>query len=226
MLFSHSNNLSDRPYPGDQLIAVPRKIITHSKVINSPADLVWPWLVQMGSGRAGWYSYDAIDNGGRPSQRRIVPELQHVEVGDIVPAVPNSKDAFVVGEIKTGHALILVVPVKSAVEEPDAATRLRNALRVSWALILEKIDDGHTRLISRGRISAGWLAPSAQPERRRIFIERVYGLFGKMPWFLVLPVALLGHYVMESHMLRGIKARAEGTQSDGRHFEKKQDHSH
>jgi hypothetical protein len=46
-----------------------------------PAE-IWPWLVQMGCRRAGWYSYDGLDNGGVPSAERIVPELQRAEVGE------------------------------------------------------------------------------------------------------------------------------------------------
>ena len=44
---------------------------------------IWPWFVQMGWRRGGWYSYDGLDNGGVPSATRIVPELQRVEVGDV-----------------------------------------------------------------------------------------------------------------------------------------------
>ena len=53
----------------------------------------------MGSGRAGWYSWDAIDNGGRPSSTSIVPALQTVIPGDIMPAVPGAQDAFVVATV-------------------------------------------------------------------------------------------------------------------------------
>ena len=58
--------------------------------IAAPPERVWPWRVQMGAGRAGWYSYDRIDNGGRPSADRIVPELQRLAVGDVMPAVPGA----------------------------------------------------------------------------------------------------------------------------------------
>jgi hypothetical protein len=85
-------------------------------------------------------------------------------------------------------------------------------LRVSWALILETISQGKTTLISRGRVSRDWLTPSASSSavsKKRIFIQRVYGLLARMPWFLMAPIALTGHYFMESHMLRGIKWRVE-----------------
>jgi hypothetical protein len=53
-------------------------------------------LIQIGAGRAGWYSYDRIDNGGVPSAGRVILALQHIEVGNIMPAVPNAQDAFIV----------------------------------------------------------------------------------------------------------------------------------
>jgi hypothetical protein len=55
---------------------------TRAITIDAPPEEVWPWLLQLGYGRAGWYSYDWIDNDGRPSANRIVPEFQHLEPGD------------------------------------------------------------------------------------------------------------------------------------------------
>lgn len=199
-------------YPGDDLISAPRKTITHAITINASADRVWPWLVQMGAGRAGWYSYDRIDNGGRQSAGRILPGLQHLRVGDLVPATPGAKDAFLVRDIDPGHYLVLVVPIQSAAEEPDNLLRMRGPLRVSWTLLLERINHQCTKLVSRGRISDGWLKPSANGgafAKKPIFIERVYSLLGKLPWWLMAPVALTGHYLMEARMLNGIKRRAE-----------------
>lgn len=57
---------------------------TRAITIDAPAEGVWPWLVQMGYGRAGWYSLDRWDNGGQPSADHIVPELQDVKVGDMI----------------------------------------------------------------------------------------------------------------------------------------------
>ena len=205
-------DINGRTFPGDKLIPFPRKIVTHSIIINAPTENVWQWLVQLGSGRAGWYSYDRIDNGGMPSAMKIIPELQNIEVGDILPAIPNTKDAFIILEIQIGKALILVAPIETAVENANAKERMKGPIRVSWALILETLNHNRTVLISRGRISTDWLASSPQANyyrKRTIFIERVYKLMAKTPWFLILPIAMTGHYFMESRMLRGIKSRAE-----------------
>jgi hypothetical protein len=48
----------------------------------------------MGGGRAGWYSYDWIDNGGHPSAESIQPEYQQIVTGDIMPATPGATSAF------------------------------------------------------------------------------------------------------------------------------------
>jgi hypothetical protein len=205
--------------PGDELILSPAKTVTHTITINAPSEMVWPWIVQLGAGRAGWYSYDRIDNGGVPSAKKIIPELQRIAVGDIMPAVPGAKDAFIIQQILPGRALVLVVPIQTAVEEPDTLQRMAGSLRVSWVLALETLGHEKTKLISRGRISRNWFTPSSThiaSSKRPIFIERIYDLLAKMPWFLMVPVAMTGHLLMESQMLRGIKRRAEG-----RYFTKK-----
>ncbi len=87
---------ADRPLPGDERVADPKVGWTHAITIRArPAD-IWPWLVQMGCRRAGWYSYDGLDNAGLPSADRIIPEFQHVQVGDIFPQTPKAEDRFVV----------------------------------------------------------------------------------------------------------------------------------
>ena len=79
-----------RALSGDGFICNAAGAVMHAMTIAAPPDSVWRWLVQMGAGRAGWYSYDWIDNGGRPSATKIVPELQHLAVGDIMPALAGS----------------------------------------------------------------------------------------------------------------------------------------
>jgi hypothetical protein len=55
-----------RPLPGDAIVPEPMFTFTQAITIEAALECIWPWLAQMGSGRAGWYSWDAIDNGGKP----------------------------------------------------------------------------------------------------------------------------------------------------------------
>ena len=96
-----------RHLPGDELIPKPLGTVTHAVTIQRPSRAVWPWLAQMGSGRAGWYAYDFIDNGGRHSAERILPEYQKVRVGTVFPALPGAKDVFVVARCNREHDLVL-----------------------------------------------------------------------------------------------------------------------
>ena len=122
-----------RPVLGDELVAQPMFSATRAITIAAPATAVFPWLLQMGYGRAGWYSYDWIDNLGRPSARQIQPEWQSVQAGDSVPAGP--------------------VAFTAALVEPDRAFGLLlDRPRVRFSLCFE-LDErsGETRLVSRAR---------------------------------------------------------------------------
>ena len=92
------------PLPGDALIADPLLSATHAIDVAAPPERVWPWLAQMGAGRGGWYSWDRIDNGGAPGAVRIVPELQRIGPGDVLPAEPGLQDAFVVARAEPPRA--------------------------------------------------------------------------------------------------------------------------
>ena len=80
-----------RSLPADLLIPDPAAIVMHAVTIAAPPEYVWPWLVQMGSGRAGWYSYDWVDNNGHTSATEIIPSLQHVAVGGRAAVSAGSK---------------------------------------------------------------------------------------------------------------------------------------
>jgi hypothetical protein len=148
-----------RSLPGDDLIRDSIGSFTHAISIPRPPADVWPWLVQMGAGRAGWYSYDRLDNGGRPSAREIRTELQHVGVGTLMPALPGLTDGFVVVALEPGRMLTLGWP------KPDGG-----GLLVTWTFLIEEQGAG-TRLIVRVRGARG------------------YRSFGMPPWLsnLVIP---------------------------------------
>jgi proline iminopeptidase len=70
------------PYPGAGIVPEGERAGTMAVTIEAPPGEVWPWLVQMGWNRGGWYSWDRLDNAGRPSARQVHPEWQDLAVGD------------------------------------------------------------------------------------------------------------------------------------------------
>jgi hypothetical protein len=191
-----------RPLPGDGMVPSPIFISTHAITIDAPRGEVWPWIAQMGGGRAGWYSWDSIDNDGTPSATTIVPALQQVVPGDVMPAVPGAADAFVVAAVEVPRDLVLTAPDHHG----------GNA--VVWEHFLEPLDGGRTRLIVRARASFRWLdlARAKPPSgHRRIFIERAYALLARLPRPLLIGFATLGHRIMEARHLRGIRRRSVAT---------------
>jgi len=186
--------------PGDTLVEDPMGTATKGITIEAPLEKLWPWIVQIGSGRAGWYSYDWIDNGGHPSARSILSEHQHLAPGDIVPAIPGATDAFIVAFVEPPRRLVLTVP--------DAV----GGSQVSYEFHLQPLDNDHSRLVMRGRISRRWPTASkagSSPSQPPTFIERVYFILARIPKPLKLGAAYIGHHFMESRMLHNIKRRAE-----------------
>jgi hypothetical protein len=123
-----------RAMPGDELVARPSFNATRAVTVAAPPSVIWPWIVQIGFGRAGWYSYDLLDNLGRRSSRRIIPELQHLAPGDIVPMGPGAGQGIPVHTVDAPRTMIWGSPGDS-----------------SWVWQLEPGPDGSTRLITRIR---------------------------------------------------------------------------
>jgi hypothetical protein len=132
------------PLPGDDFIPHPLGSLHHAITIRRRPYEVWPWLAQMGSGRAGWYVYDFVDNGGHPSTERILLEYQEVSVGTVFPALPNATDVFVVAQYEKDHSLVLAWKLPGG------------KYQVTWAFVLEQSQPDKTRLIVRGRVASGY----------------------------------------------------------------------
>jgi hypothetical protein len=130
-----------RTLPGDDLIPQPVGSVNHAITIRRPPHDVWPWLVQMGSGRAGWYAYDFIDNGGQRSAERILPNYQNIEVESVLPALPGATDVFVVARCERERSLVLAWRLPSG------------KYQTTWAFALEQPQPDQTRLIVRGRVA-------------------------------------------------------------------------
>ena len=127
----------ERVMPGDGLIADPTDVSTGAITVNAPPEDIWPWLVQMGTRRGGLYSYDWLDRLfgflDRPSATRILPEFQHLTVGD---RIPWGRDELTV----------------SVLDPPRALALSMNAHGMDWVwqFGLYPLDDHRTRLIDRG----------------------------------------------------------------------------
>jgi hypothetical protein len=180
------------PLPGDAIVPRPRYVATRAVTIAAPAAEIWPWLVQIGQGRGGFYSYDWLENligCDIHSADRILPEYQHVSAGDPVRLAPEGKSKLpplTVAVIEPDRALVLLTP--GTPEENFAL----GAPFATWAFILEPIDEENAKLIAR------WRA------------DYIPTLRGKLAnHYLLQPI----HFIMERKMLLGIKKRAEATEA-------------
>jgi hypothetical protein len=133
-----------RALPGDQFIPEAIASLTHAITIRCRRQDLWPWLVQMGAGRAGWYSYDFIDNGGHPSAEKVLPQFQSIAVGAVLPALPGATEGFIVVAYEQEHFLVLGWP-------SQGGTYLS-----TWAFVLDEVGSNRTRLIVRGRAGPGY----------------------------------------------------------------------
>lgn len=171
---------STRRLPGDDLVPTASSETTRAITIEAPCDEVWPWVVQLGQGRGGFYSYSLLENlAGADIHNvdRVVPELQHLEVGDSIRMakedywLQSPLTTMTVERIDQGRTLVL--------RGYDGGT---------WTFHLEPIDAETTRFVVRGRTPAN-----------QSFLDRlVRYLAYELP-----------HFIMERGMMRGIKARAE-----------------
>lgn len=156
-----------RAAPGDDIVTHPQLVATRAITINAPARAIWPWLTQMGFRRAGWYSYDWLDNEGRHVER-ILPEFQQLAVGDTL-----------LTEARRGFRVEVIVP------ERVLALSMRGAavggdMDISATLMLDPIDERHARLVTRLRAEfRGWR-------------ERLFGVMFDGGDFIMMRKMLLG----------------------------------
>jgi hypothetical protein len=129
--------------PGDDLVPYPTFNATRAISIAALPEQIWPWLLQVGVKRAGWYSYDILDNLGHPSAREIIPALQQVAVGDVVPMSPDGRQGTRIVALDLPRSMIWGTL-------PDTI----------WVWVLEPLSDDTTRLITRIRSRYRWLSPT------------------------------------------------------------------
>jgi hypothetical protein len=178
------------PMPGDGIVSKPQFVITHGITIDAPPESVWPWLVQMGWHRGGWYTARWVDkllfSANRASADQIVEELQDLQVGDFIPDGPlETECGFVVEQLEPPALLVL----QSSSHLPlEWRRKGRASVDWTWVFNVGALDSG-----GRARLIFRWRAATK-------------------PWWLTLStwaVILPADFLMSRDMLRGVKARAE-----------------
>ena len=168
-----------RPLPGDDLIPTPDLVATRAITVRAPADRVWPWIAQLGQGRGGLYSYDALENligCDMHSADRILAECQDVAAGDEFKLHPEV--ALRVAAVEPPRSLV----VRGGVPMADT----RPPYDFTWSFVLLEAQSGTARLLVRERYRyTRWWSP-----------------------LLVEPVEALS-FLMSRKMLRGLRDRAE-----------------
>ena len=128
--------------PGDSLISRPVHITTRAITIAAPPELVWPWLVQMGFGRGGLYSYDCLDRWfgilDRPSADSILPQVQGLRAGDSIPI--GSGPGWPVALLEPNSTFLLHIR--------------QDDVDVTWVFALFPRGSDSTRLVTRVRADA------------------------------------------------------------------------
>ena len=182
--------------PGDELIPHPKGQYTHAIPFVAPAPSIWPWLMQIGQSRGGFYSYDWLENLlglDIHSVNQIVPQFQNLAIGDLVRMHPIGGSEVAI--LEPERDLVLYTDPDTQSGRPSKITGVPGADPLdfvsTWSFYLRPLDSRSTRLISRSR--GDWNS------NRESAIA--YGIF--------LPFVT---FIMSQKMLRGIKARVEKTQ--------------
>lgn len=180
--------------PGDDIVRDVMSHHTRAVTIDAPPAAVWPWLVQIGDRRAGFYSYDWVERylfpgtvhyiEGRHSATRIHSELQQIQIGDRI-------DTGSVGSLRIGSPVTVL--------EPNHALVIG-----TWAFVLSPLPKDRTRLLVRER-DAGWL---------RLLAPRRSGMLRALGAIVDYAVGEPLHFAMVRKMMLGIKQRAETAHRD------------
>lgn len=181
--------------PGDGLVAEPASQVTRAVTVDAPPEAVWPWIVQLGADRGGFYSYTWLENlfGLHiHNADEIVAEWQERAVGDLVYADAKGSGGWYVVEVLPGEALVLKVGDVKAGRPIGRDEQL--GWEFLWTFVVQPLPGGRSRLIVRERTGFG---------RRLTEVAMA-------------PIGVVS-FVMTQKMLRGIKARAESRAPEPTH---------
>jgi hypothetical protein len=179
------------PLPGDELIDNPLYVTTRAITIAAPAAAVWPWLLQLGQNRGGFYSYDLLENlAGLDihSADEVRPEWQDLHAGeDFITLDPDGVMKMTIVTLDPGRALVLR---SGAPGEPPQGPGdfFKGEIEWTWAFVLQEPSAASTRLQVRSR--AAWADTASARTARGVVLGPA-------------------HLLMERGMLRGIRTRAE-----------------
>ncbi len=141
------------PYPGADLVPDGKRAATMAVTIEAPPEQAWPWLVQMGGDRGGWYSWDLLDNGGRPSADEVHPEWQDLALGDYVKYWTRSGpvDAWEVAALEPNRFLGLrgLTDLRGRNLDPSQP-RPSAYIEGLWGFQLKELSGGRARLVIGG----------------------------------------------------------------------------
>ena len=173
------------PLPGDEFLPNPERETTHAITINARLSDVWPWLVQIGQTRGGFYSYAWLENlvgCDMHNADRVIPEWQILRVGDVVWLHPKAPPLPVI-LVEPYRAIVLGSAVEGERGVGDAILGSG-----TWGFYLKEVNENTTRLLIRGRGTGG---------------------SGPLGWFVNYVMFEPAHFIMERKMMLGIKERAE-----------------
>ena len=132
-----------RSMPGDEIVDRPSFNATRAVTINAPAENIYPWIAQMGVTRAGWYSYDLLDNLAKPSAESVLVEYQDVQVGDLIPMSPDGKQGMRVKDLRRNEWMLW----------------WDNIGDTTWVWEIKSEGEAVSRLVTRVRVKYRWFSP-------------------------------------------------------------------
>ncbi|UWX54478.1 hypothetical protein NYZ99_16410 [Maribacter litopenaei] len=178
-------------FPGDEIVPVPKTRFTHAIEINAPSKYVWPWIAQIGQGKGGFYTYEALENLvglNIYNSDAVLSEFQNPQIGDKVGFAPKDALPIVICDHGRCMAIENALDMDTNKLYNPKVGRPKNYLHLTWLWYVEDIDEKRSRFISRNRVDfSPWFKN-----------KLMFGSFSE-------PIV----FAMDRKMCLGIKKRAE-----------------